>query len=95
VDGPLSKSPKGRTADDLKSIETFLFLICNLLEIQAGPFSLSSEKIHSRSLQNKLILILAKNDFFDLFVLICTTINEQGNHQWNALIMRILHFLFW
>lgn len=95
VDGPISKSPKARTNEDLKSIETFLFLICNLLKIQAGPFSKSTEQIRSRSLQNKLILILAQNDFFDLIVLLCTTINEKGTSQWNGLLMEILHFLLW
>ena len=95
VDGPISKDPRSRTPDDLKSIETVLFLICNLLQIQSGPFSLSTEQIRSRSLQNKLILILAEKRFFDLFNLLCTTINKQGNNQWNGLVMEILHYILW
>ena len=88
IDGAVSRSPKARS-------ETFLFLLTNLLQIQAGPFSPSTEQIHSRSLQNKLILILARKDFFDLLLLLCTTINAQGNNQWNSLIVEILHFLLW
>jgi hypothetical protein len=95
VDGPISKTAKVRTADDLKRIETFLFLVSNLLQIQAGPFSLSSEQIHSRSLQNKLILILKKEHILELFMSLCTSINKPGHQQWNGLIMEILHHLFW
>lgn len=95
IDGPISKVSKIRTTDDSKSIETFLFFICNLLQIQTGPFSLSTDQIRSRSLQNKLILILAEKDFFDLLILLCTSINEKGSTQWNVLIMEILHYLVW
>lgn len=94
VDGPILKKGN-RTAEELKSIETVLFLVSNLLQIQAGPFSMSTEQIRSRSLQNKLILILKKTDFFDLFHVLCTSLNAQGNTQWNGLMMTILHHLLW
>lgn len=91
----IEKPPKERTTDDIKSIETVLFLLSNLLQIQAGPFSLSSEKIHSRSLQNKLILILQKKNFLFLLLLLCTSISAVGNKQWSGLIMELLHYIFW
>lgn len=95
VDGPIGKHPQARTSDDIKTIETFLFLICNLLQIQAGPFSSSEQLIDSRSLQNKLILMLAEKDFFLLLIMLCTTINQKKNNQWNVLIMQIFHYLLW
>jgi hypothetical protein len=95
VDGPVSKASKNRTLDDKKCIEAVLHLIINLLGIQAGPFSLSAELIRSRDLQNKLILLLAKKDFFDLFQLLCATVNEKENTHWNKMLVEIMHHLVW
>ena len=94
TDGPISKPPKARSPDDQKSIEAVLFLLSNLLQIRVDPFSTSPEQIRSRSLQNKLILVLESSNFFDLFLLLCTTINAKGNNQWNSIMVEILHCLF-
>mmetsp|Transcript_7748 Transcript_7748/g.11504 ORF Transcript_7748/g.11504 Transcript_7748/m.11504 type:complete len:1128 (+) Transcript_7748:67-3450(+) len=89
---PLLKEPRLRSEDDKKIIECTLMLISNLLAIESGPLSPSSDKVLSHSLQNKLTLLLA-DEFFGIILLLCQTVMDKVNRPWNLILVEIVYYL--